>query len=129
MAEERPLTFEWLCQQEPALRVLYEEILALADDPPPCSHLLWMKQYKRRMRRLVGWGAGRQRVPDRVGERLGLTKEENAPTFLTLADMLAHSVEAGPSTGHPALRTPAAYDLAYETLIALLPPCGECSLP
>ena len=77
---------------------------------------------------LVGLCAGWERVPDQVGEQLGLMDEQRIPRSVTLLDILARDQEEGPRWGHPALWTSAAYDLAYHTLFAALPPCWECYL-
>ena len=126
------MTFGELCECEPRLRALADEILTLRDDgaaPYFCANELWYGEgpgagvgFKARMSFLVGFKAGAANgLVGAVG-----TRESG---FTGLGRLLIPSLGEMPGLGSvdPRLATCDAYDCAYRALYEMLPACrGAC---
>ncbi len=81
------VTFEQLCEHEPRLLALEQEIEHLKANPPHwCANHVWYQDFENRFNALVGWYAW-----------------------------------------NPALRNELAYNVAFEYLYRLMPPCRDCA--
>jgi hypothetical protein len=124
----QPLTFDDLVKLEPRLQALLDEAKAPAGRRGKrfCANAVFYGQggLKERLVKLVGWSAGivetvypqtyldRKREAERAGKVVFMTTEE-------LAEVRHVRREVG------VLGTSMAYDVAYDTIYAALPNCGE----
>ena len=93
---DSPLTFEGLCELEPRLRALYNEVSAIKDDgskPYFCANHTWDEWNEETGNSFKG----------RVAELVGYRRKE-----------------------HPVLGTSRAYRVAYHTIYDALPDCRSC---
>ena len=103
MRRDTPITWEELVEREPRLAELLADVLTVKDGGGPyfCANEAWYSRPAEnpRPQRLGGYGF-KSRMVDLVGWDA--------------------------ETDDPALRTQAAYSVAYQKLYAPLPPCRNC---